>query len=277
MDFGCNVQKKKKSSKLPLTLTCCLFFLFCLFFLLCLKLQRSDDDDAENALWVCSSAGAAQRHHPSERNGGKRVRAIPTPLTPFGLLVVDPPHLKPASLLKTPPKKISDNIGFSKKNNSERNSEKQIDFVGKRSFIGFWFANAPPLVATGYTSPPPTPPSPLRQIRGGGRVWASLVLQMFCLVDVGLQLPHLAIEAARQRRNQRPCQAQGHAGGIMVHWGDGVGRGTRRALTSVAPALQGPFLTRNVRHPRLGGEMSCSQNTKLESISDTRPNRWNCF
>lgn len=43
------IVQKKKSSKLPLTLTCCLFFLFCLFFLLYLKLQRSDDD-AENAL-----------------------------------------------------------------------------------------------------------------------------------------------------------------------------------------------------------------------------------
>lgn len=126
-------KKKKKSSKLPLTLTCCLFFLFCLFFLLYLKLQRSDDD-AENALWVCSSAGAAQRHHPSEWNGGKRVRAIPTPLTPFGLLVVDPPLNQPRS--RRPPQKISDNIGFSKKKTIH--FDECVYFMEKWSSIGYW-------------------------------------------------------------------------------------------------------------------------------------------
>lgn len=58
--------------------------LFC-FFLLYLELQRSDDD-ADSALWVCSSAGAAQRYPPSNQKGGTRKHAIPTPhsLWPVG-------------------------------------------------------------------------------------------------------------------------------------------------------------------------------------------------
>lgn len=62
--------------------------LFC-FSLLYLELQRSDDDDADSALWVCSSAGAAQRYPPSNQKGGMRKRATPTPFIPFGLLVAD--------------------------------------------------------------------------------------------------------------------------------------------------------------------------------------------
>lgn len=48
-----------------------------------MELQHSDDD-ADIALWVCSNAGAAQRHFPSIQKGGKRKQATPTPLTPFG-------------------------------------------------------------------------------------------------------------------------------------------------------------------------------------------------
>lgn len=53
--------------------------LFC-FFLLYLELQRSDD--ADSALWVCSSAGAAQRYPPSHK---KAESASLRPKTPYSL------------------------------------------------------------------------------------------------------------------------------------------------------------------------------------------------
>lgn len=81
--------------------------LFC-FSLLYLELQRSDDD--ADALWVYSSAGAAQRYPPSDQNGGKRKHATPTPFIPFGLLVADLSPFR-TSLAPNGPQ-ISESIGI---------------------------------------------------------------------------------------------------------------------------------------------------------------------
>lgn len=85
------------------------------------------------------------------------------------------------------------------------------------------------------TTHPPKVPFTLRQT-GGVKcepVWCRWMLVCSCLNWPWKQ---------RAAEYERPCQAHGHAGGVMVHWGDGVGADTHRALTSVAPALQGPLL-----------------------------------
>lgn len=179
-----------------------------MFFLLYLELQRSDD--ADSALWVYSSARAAQRYPLSNHKGNKRKHATPTPLTPFGLLVAD---LSPV-LTSLAPKcsRISDTIGF------WRNP--LFDMYSKKT-SGCLLAVPPPQIPHVLTSQcrqwliyqsPHNAPFNLRYFMGAGcvPVWCAGILPGV----VGLQLSHLAIQRAQQRSNDL-CQEQGHASSII--------------------------------------------------------------
>lgn len=177
-----------------------------------MKLQRSDDD-AENALWVCSNAGAAQRHHPSEQNGGKRVRATPTPHTPTGLLAVDLPTK--TSLAPEDPLKFSENIGYSKKHNCW-----QVCCLHEESVSlahAFSFPNGP---FSHWLNIPLKSPS----------LWDKLGVEcepVWCCSGSAGGCWSAVASPGHWSGAQRKM-AQGHAGGVMVHWGE-VSEQTRTA------------------------------------------------
>lgn len=222
-----------------------------MFFLLYLELQRSDDD-ADNALWVCSSAGAAQRYPPGDQKGGTRKHATPTPLTPFGLLVAD---LSPLTTSLAPKcSQISDIIGFWKSLTLSCTISPFYLFSDTWLFIGCIFPNAPTSQFSHWLIPQ-SPPS-YSEILYGCWVCASLVLQVFCqglLVCSGLTWPF----SERSSEALTLALEQGHASSII--WCIVVvAKNTHRALAFVAHALQEPSLARTVQHPRLWDIMPTS-------------------
>lgn len=78
------------------------YFPIVYFFLLYLELQRSDDD-ADSALWVCSSAGAAQRQASKMRQARASNFHSPHSLWPAGCRLL---HFQPALLLNAPNSQI---------------------------------------------------------------------------------------------------------------------------------------------------------------------------
>lgn len=161
--------------------------LFCFSFF-DLELQHSDD--AGSALWVCSSAGAAQRCPPSNQNGGKRKQCEPHTLTPFGQLVADLSPITTSLAPKCP--SISDRIGFSK----ALIFTETMSPIQSRWFIGCLFPNASHVNVPVHSLVDPRPAIPLNLRYYGCWVCASLVFQVSCQGLLGL---HLAIQRARQR------------------------------------------------------------------------------
>lgn len=84
------------------------YFPIVYFFLLYLELQSSDDD-ADNALWVCSSAGAAQRQASKMRQAQASNFHSPHSLWPVSCRLL---HFQPALLLNAP--KSQKTIGVTK-------------------------------------------------------------------------------------------------------------------------------------------------------------------
>lgn len=148
--------------------------LFC-FSLLYLELQRSDDD-ADSALWVCSSAGAAQRYPPSNQKGGKRKHATPNPPQspwPVGCGPL-PTHNQPRS--QVPP-----NLRHNWLLKTIFCLPSQMHSVAKY-FIGS-FQNALRLNVSHWLVLQSQQPLPrlYSEMISGWRACASLVLQVFCL------------------------------------------------------------------------------------------------
>lgn len=214
--------------------------LFC-FFLLYLELQRSDDD-ADSALWVCSSAGAAQRYPPSNQKGGTRKHAIPTPhsLWPVGcgpLLTLNqpssqmPPNLRRNWLLNLA--YLSSTLSYSMTNALLPNV-----FTSQCSHWLLWSLNSPQ-----------TPPFLFWETRYW--VCASLVLQVFCQ---GMLVCSCFTWPFSERSSKILTSATSKVAQLsMVHCGgDGGDRHTpARPHGIVAHALQGPSPARSVQHPRL--------------------------